>query len=230
MGSVRGCVRCRARARAARGPRASSSSELVADQPLRERVHGQLMLALYRERPPGRRTRGVPPGEAGRWSTTSASSPAPSCERCSLLSSRRTRRSTPRPRCRRSWPAARPRSPACADGTRGVARRTRAGAAVRDHRAQPAPQDPAGSRARREAVRRGIDVVYTTKPAEAADRTGLATRRRGRCRRSERGPGRTRACAAAWRGGRPRAEAARPRGRRPDRGALPDADGGRGAG
>ena len=34
--------------------------QLVAEQPLRERLRGALMLALYRERPPGRRARRVP--------------------------------------------------------------------------------------------------------------------------------------------------------------------------
>ena len=54
----------------------------------------------------------------------------------------------------------------------------------------------------REAVRRRIDVVYTTTPAEVAGRTGLVTpRRRRRGRRGSRGGSRrARARPAAWRG------------------------------
>ena len=60
-------------------------------------------------RPAGRRARGLPPARARRWSTRSASSPAPSCGGCTRRSCARTRRSTcrRRPSCRRSWRRAR---------------------------------------------------------------------------------------------------------------------------
>ena len=71
---------------------------LVARESLRERLHGQRMLALYRSG--GRPTRfGPTVTRARRWSSRSASSPARSCGDCTRRSLRRIQRSTrPRPR------------------------------------------------------------------------------------------------------------------------------------
>ena len=82
------------------------------EHPLRERLHAQRMLALYRVGPPGRGAGGLPPGARGAGRARSASSPAPSCAGCTTRSSRRTR--------------ARPRPPPPAAAARRPPRRRRA--------------------------------------------------------------------------------------------------------
>ena len=66
---------------------------LVAEEPLRERLHAQRMLALYRSRPPGRRARGLPGGPPRTGRAGRASSRARSCGACTRRSCARTPRS-----------------------------------------------------------------------------------------------------------------------------------------
>ena len=101
--------------------------DALSDQyPLRERLHAQRVLALYRAGRRPRRSRRI--GAHGRcWSSRSASSQDPSCDSCTLRSSRRTRRSLstagPRRRVNRGESRPTPLPPAAGDRCAAAVRR-----------------------------------------------------------------------------------------------------------
>ena len=99
--------RCRSRAGRARAVLGEIEA-LVAEHPLRERLHAQLMLALYRC---GRQADALGAYRHARdvLVRSSGSSPAPRCAACTRRSSRQDPRTRPRPREPRERPGAAPR-------------------------------------------------------------------------------------------------------------------------
>ena len=75
-------------------PLVAELEALVAEHPLRERLRGQLMLALYRSRPAGRGARGLPRDAARACRELRDRAVRRRCKRSSAGSSRRTRRSS----------------------------------------------------------------------------------------------------------------------------------------
>ena len=93
-----GAHRRRAGDRSPRRRRRRARSTSSAAHPLRERFRAQLIVALYRVRPAGRRPAGLPRRPRRTCSTSSGSIPGPSCGPSSGRSSPTTRRSPRRSR------------------------------------------------------------------------------------------------------------------------------------